>query len=58
MFIEGLAASLRAVPDTLGLGYVYWEPLWLPSARFGSPVDNLTLFDPAGTALPALYRLR
>ena len=57
-FVDALAAALRAVPGGRGMGFVWWEPAWLPSARFGSPAENLTLFDAAGTALPALDRLR
>lgn len=56
-FLAQLESAIRATPGGLGAGVVYWEPAWLPSARFGSPVDNLTLFDATGRALPGLAQL-
>ncbi len=29
-FLRDLAATIRAVPGGRGLGFVYWEPAWLP----------------------------
>jgi arabinogalactan endo-1,4-beta-galactosidase len=57
-FYRRLLTLLRAVPAGHGAGMIPWEPTWLPSARFGSPMDNLTLFDEKGQALPALGAIR
>jgi arabinogalactan endo-1,4-beta-galactosidase len=57
-FYRRLLTILRAVPGGHGVGMVPWEPTWLPSPRFGSPMDNLTLFDEKGQALPALGAIR
>ena len=29
-FLRDLAASIRAVPNNRGRGFIYWEPAWLP----------------------------
>ncbi len=29
-FIQALTERIRAVPDELGCGFIYWEPAWLP----------------------------
>lgn len=57
-FFSQFIAVLRATPYGRGAGFFYWEPAWLPSSRFGSPMDNLTLFDATGAALPALAAIR
>ncbi|GAC1516942.1 MAG: hypothetical protein NVS1B4_15270 [Gemmatimonadaceae bacterium] len=57
-FFRQFIAALRETPKGMGYGFFYWEPAWLPSALFGSPVDNLTLFDQNGTTLPALGAIR
>jgi arabinogalactan endo-1,4-beta-galactosidase len=53
-FFTRFLAALKATPGGMGAGFIYWEPGWLPSGSFGSPVENLTLFDQNGAALPAL----
>lgn len=57
-FVSQFVAALRDTPNGLGAGFFYWEPAWLPSAKFGSPMDNLTLFDQTGAALSALHAIR
>jgi arabinogalactan endo-1,4-beta-galactosidase len=57
-FFSQLIAAIKATPNGLGAGFFYWEPAWLPSSTFGSPMDNLTLFDQTGAALPALATIR
>lgn len=57
-YIDQLADLVRSIPDHEGAGLFYWEPAWLPGSAFGSPMDNLTLFDAQGAALPALARLK
>ncbi|WP_424348228.1 glycoside hydrolase family 53 protein [Kocuria sp. CH-021] len=60
-YFEDLRAVLQSVPDGHGLGFVVWEPAWLPDVRLAGNVCNryaaLTLFDWHGNALPALDRL-
>jgi arabinogalactan endo-1,4-beta-galactosidase len=53
-FFARFIAALKATPGGRGMGFFYWEPAWLPSGSFGSPVENMTLFDQSGAALPAL----
>jgi len=53
-YFRRFLAALKAIPNGRGAGFFYWEPAWLPSKDFGSPVDNTTLFDQNGVALPAL----
>ena len=57
-FFARFIAALKATPGGRGMGFFYWEPAWLPSGSFGSPVENMTLFDQGGAALPALKTIR
>lgn len=57
-YFRRFLAALKAIPNGRGAGFFYWEPAWLPSKDFGSPVDNTTLFDQNGVALPALEIIR
>ena len=63
-------AKIAAVPNGQGLGFVYWEPDWLPvnatwatdagmsyigtTGNVGNAWENQALFDFNGDALPAL----
>lgn len=69
-FLQDLRGALKAVPNQLGLGFVYWEPDWLPvdatwasdagmsylqiTGNVGNAWENQALFDFHGDALPAL----
>ena len=53
-FFTRFIAALKATSGGLGAGFFYWEPAWLPGSSFGSPVDNMTIFDQKGVALPVL----
>lgn len=58
-YFEALRAVLVAVPGGRGLGFLDWEPEWLPGvgATPGEPSDpyrNLTMFDHTGQALPSV----
>ncbi|RKR30545.1 arabinogalactan endo-1,4-beta-galactosidase [Arthrobacter oryzae] len=61
-FFEALNQILREVPNGHGVGYLIWEPGWLPGvpadARTGNSHSNLTLFDWWGHGLPALDAFR
>jgi arabinogalactan endo-1,4-beta-galactosidase len=61
-YFEALRDVLAAVPGGLGAGFVDWEPEWVPGVGWepgaGNPNDNLTLFDFAGRALPAVAAFR
>jgi arabinogalactan endo-1,4-beta-galactosidase len=56
-FFTRLIAAIKAMPGGHGTGFFYWEPAWLPSGSFGSPMDNMTLFTDRGVALPALQTI-
>lgn len=57
-FYADLRRELLDVPGGHGIGFVDWEPAWLPGVGWkpgaGNPNDNLTLFDWDGKPLPAL----
>ncbi len=57
-FYRRFITELKATPGGRGAGFFVWEPAWLPNAKFGSPMDNMTLFDQNGEALPALGVIR
>lgn len=61
-YYEALRRLLAAVPGGHGAGFLVWEPEWIPGVGWepgaGTPNDNMTLFDFAGNALPALRALR
>lgn len=57
-FYGDLRRILLDVPGGHGLGFMDWEPAWMPGVGWkpgaGNPNDNLTLFDWDGKPLPAL----
>lgn len=53
-FLAALVAIVRDVPEGRGRGVYWWEPAWIAAPGFGSPWENLTLFDEGGRPLPAL----
>ncbi len=54
-FLTDLREVVAGVPDGLGAAVIVWEPAWITaSGSAGSPVENLTLFDFVGEALPGL----
>jgi arabinogalactan endo-1,4-beta-galactosidase len=59
---EALREVLCRVPGGHGVGFLFWEPGWLPGVPavpgVGSAYDNTTLFRWDGTPLPALVALR
>ena len=50
-FLEDLFAIVRDTPDGRGRGLVYWEPAHIPVQGFGSPWENLALFNFQGNLL-------
>ncbi|HWL98615.1 MAG TPA: arabinogalactan endo-1,4-beta-galactosidase [Nocardioidaceae bacterium] len=61
-YFAALRAVFPQVPGGHGLGFMAWEPQWLPGVGWapgeGNPNDNLTLFDFDGRALPAIEAFR
>jgi arabinogalactan endo-1,4-beta-galactosidase len=57
-YYAALREVFSQVPGRHGLGFMAWEPQWLPGVGWapgeGNPNDNLTLFDFDGRALPAI----
>lgn len=60
-YFRGLREVLESIPGGHGLGYVVWEPAWMPDVELADETCNayaaLTLFDWYGNALPALRAL-
>jgi arabinogalactan endo-1,4-beta-galactosidase len=61
-YYEALRAVVAQVPDARGLGFLAWEPAWLPGTGWsegeGNPYGNLTMFDWQGAGLPSLAAFR
>lgn len=61
-FYEELRQVLLQVPDGRGLGFMAWEPEWIPGVGWqpGAEAsnDNLTQFDFTGRALPSIRSYR
>ncbi|MFG1994101.1 arabinogalactan endo-beta-1,4-galactanase [Actinoplanes sp. NPDC048988] len=61
-FYERVRQVLLAVPGSLGLGFLAWEPEWIPGVGWEpgaeAPNDNLTQFDFTGRALPSIRAYR
>lgn len=53
-FLAEVCRIVQNIPDGRGGGICYWEPAWVTTAGFGSPWENLALFDFANEALPGL----
>ncbi|MFE9766610.1 arabinogalactan endo-beta-1,4-galactanase [Streptomyces sp. NPDC005808] len=57
-FFDALRKVIARVPGGHGLGFLAWEPAWVPGVpwTFGgvNPYSNLTMFDWSGTGLPSL----
>ncbi len=56
-FLQGVISTVRAVPNNLGRGVIWWAPEWIPTKW--TPEKGMgnwspkTLFDDEGNALPA-----
>jgi arabinogalactan endo-1,4-beta-galactosidase len=61
-YFEALRAVVDAVPDGRGLGFLAWEPAWLPGMAWEhgeeNPYGNLTMFDRTGEGLSSLAAFR
>jgi arabinogalactan endo-1,4-beta-galactosidase len=61
-FYEGVREVLLGVPGGSGLGFLAWEPEWVPGVGWqpGAEAsnDNLTQFDFTGHALPSIRAYR
>lgn len=57
-YFQALRDVFGRVPGGRALGFMSWEPEWIPGVGWapgeGNPNDNLTLFDFNGEALPAI----
>lgn len=53
-FVEALLAIVQETPDGLGTALLWWEPAFQSVGGYEGPMENLTLFDFDGDALPAL----
>jgi arabinogalactan endo-1,4-beta-galactosidase len=61
-YFEALRATIDAVPDHRGRGFLAWEPAWFPGVgwEYGdvNPYANLTMFTWDGDGLPSLAAFR
>jgi arabinogalactan endo-1,4-beta-galactosidase len=61
-FYEAVRGVLAQVPDGRGLGFMVWEPEWIPGVGWEpggeASNDNLTQFDFTGHALPSIRAYR
>ncbi len=61
-YFEALRSLLLQVPKEHGIGYLAWEPAWLPGVGWrtgaGNQYDNLTMFGWDGVALPSVRAFR
>jgi arabinogalactan endo-1,4-beta-galactosidase len=61
-FFEALRGVIARVPGRHGIGFLAWEPAWLPGAGWdygpANPYSNLTMFDWSGKGLPSLGAFR
>jgi arabinogalactan endo-1,4-beta-galactosidase len=53
-FLYDLMNLIRQVPESKGLGFFYWAPEWITTPSFGSPWENVTLFDFSGELLSSI----
>lgn len=59
-YLKQLILTIQSVPKNKGIGFVYWEPEFIPvkgagwKKGAGDEWDNVTLFDFNGNALPAV----
>jgi arabinogalactan endo-1,4-beta-galactosidase len=53
-FLDSLRQRVVAVPNLMNPLICLWEPAWIPTPAYGSPWENLALFDCNGNALEAL----
>lgn len=53
-FLNSLKQSILNTPNSMGLGFIYWEPDHISTATFGSPWENLALFDFSGEVLTSI----
>ena len=53
-YYADLMQVIRETPQERGTGVVLWEPAWITAPGFGSPWENLTLFDFNGNVLPSI----
>jgi len=54
-FLVDLINIVSNTTDGKGIGVFYWEPDWISTQTFGSPWENLALFDFSGELLTSIY---
>jgi arabinogalactan endo-1,4-beta-galactosidase len=57
-YYGAVRSVIAGLPAARGLGFLAWEPAWLPGPSWGQDVEamyrNLTMFDGSGVGLPSL----
>lgn len=54
-FIVDLINIVSNTTDGKGIGVFYWEPDWISTQTFGSPWENLAMFDFSGELLTSVF---
>lgn len=47
-FVSGIRSVLQALPNSRGIGIIYWEPAWIGNAGLGSSCSDALLVDGSG----------
>lgn len=53
-FLIDLINIVKSTTGNKGVGVFYWEPAWISTQTFGSPWENLALFDFSGELLSSI----
>lgn len=56
-FLQAVSSIVENASNGRGRGIVYWEPTHIPAPGFGSPWENVALFDFEGNLLPSANAL-
>lgn len=52
-WVKAIATVVNAIPNSLGVGVMYWEPGWIDNASLGSSCSDNVLFDGDWSGYPS-----
>lgn len=56
--LEIVMQIMASMPDGMGMGVYYWEPVGVPDRGFNSWCENMCMFDAGGKVLPGIQVYR